>query len=87
MDSNLAEAIGFFGRKNPQHAYWINIYELCDAKRGYIYNLPTQNTTQRSVLLTGCVIKGKGHCVYSTWIDGSPVQRSSTIHGVAKQRL
>jgi hypothetical protein len=28
------------------------------------YILPTQNTIGHSVLLTGCVIKGKGHCVY-----------------------
>jgi hypothetical protein len=34
--------------------------------------LPTQNTTRRSVLLTGCVIKGKGHCVYMDGWFSSP---------------
>jgi hypothetical protein len=24
-------------RGNP-HRYWINMYELCDAKSGYVYN-------------------------------------------------
>jgi hypothetical protein len=50
--------------KGKPHKYGIKIFELCVAKSGYVYNLkvlghilPTQNTTQHSVLLTGCVIK------------------------------
>src|SRR5215469_11992678 len=36
--------------------------------------LPTQDTTRRSVLLTGCVIKGKGHCVYmDRWLSSSKI--------------
>jgi len=34
--------------------------------------LPTQNTTRHSVLLTGCMIKGKGHCVYMDRWFSSP---------------
>jgi len=74
------------------HKYTIKISELVRQKAatsttwtfilGHIP--PTQHTTRRSVLLTGCMIQQKGRATVCTWTDGSPVQRSSTIYGVAK---
>ena len=50
-------------KEKPQK-YGIKMSELCGVKSGYVYNLdaytgahPTQNTTWRTALLTGCVIK------------------------------
>jgi hypothetical protein len=43
--------------------------------------------TQHSVQFCWQVVWYKGRATVCTWIDGSPFQRSSTIHGVSKQRL
>jgi hypothetical protein len=59
--------------KGKPHKYGIKMFELCEAKSGYIYNLdvytgarPTnsEHNTVFSVVNRLCdKIKGKGHCV------------------------
>ena len=81
--------------KGKPHKYGIKMFELCEQKvatsTAWKYILghipPTQNTTRRSVFLTDCVIKWKERTTVCTWTDGSLVQRSLTIYGVARQRL
>jgi hypothetical protein len=79
--------------KGKPHKYWIKMYELYQAKSSYICNLeictvahPTnsEHNTAFSVVDRLC---DKREGSLRTWMDGSPVQRSTTIYGVAKQRL
>jgi hypothetical protein len=70
--------------KGNPHKYWIKVYELCQAKSGYIYNMevcPTnsEHNTAFNVVDKLCDKREGSLCA---WIDGSPVQRSSTIMGL-----
>ena len=68
--------------KGKPHKYGIKIFELCEAKSGYVYNLevytgahPTnkEHTTAFSVVDRLCdKIKGNGHCVYMDRWFSSP---------------
>jgi len=68
--------------KGKPHKYGIKIFELCEAKNGYVYNLdvytgahPTnsEHNTAFSVVDRLCdKIKGKGHCVYMDRWFSSP---------------
>jgi hypothetical protein len=68
--------------KGKPHKYGIKIFELCQAKSGYVYNLdvytgahPTnsEHNTALSVVDRLCdKIKGKGHCVYMDRWFSSP---------------
>jgi len=60
--------------KEKPHTYCIEMFELCEAKSGYVYNLEVYNGTHPtksehntvfSVVGRLCdKIKAKGHCVY-----------------------
>jgi len=68
--------------KGKPHKYRIKMFECCEAKSGYVYNLevynvahPTnsENNTVFSVVDRLCdKIKGKGHCVYMDKWFSSP---------------
>ena len=68
--------------KGKPHKYGIKIFELCEAKSGYVYNLdvytgahPTnsEHNTAFSVVDRLCdKTKGKGHCVYMDRWFSSP---------------
>ena len=68
--------------KGKPHKYGIKMFECCEAKSGYIYNLevynaahPTnsENNTVFSAVDRLCdKIKGKGHCVYKDGWFSSP---------------
>ena len=68
--------------KGKPHKYGIKMFELCEAKSGYVYNLevytgahPTksEHNTAFSVVDRLCdKIKGKGHCVYMDRWFSSP---------------
>ena len=68
--------------KGKPHKYGIKIFELCEAKSGYVYNLevytgahPTnsEHNTAFSVVDRLCdKIKGNGHCVYMDRWFSSP---------------
>jgi len=68
--------------KGKPHKYGIKMFELCEAKSGYVYNLdiytgahPTnsEHNTAFSVVNRLCdKIKGKGHCVYMDRWFSSP---------------
>jgi hypothetical protein len=68
--------------KGNPHKYGIKMFELCEGKRGYVYNLDiytgahptnTEHNTAFSVVDRLCdKIKGKGHCVYMDRWFSSP---------------
>jgi len=68
--------------KGKPHKYGIKMFELCEAKSGYVYNLdiytgglPTNsehNTAFSVVNRLYDKIKGKGHCVYMDRLFSSP---------------
>jgi len=68
--------------KGKPHKYGTKMFELCEAKSGYVYNLdvytrahPTnsEHNTALSVVNRSCdKIKGKGHCVYMDRWFSSP---------------
>jgi len=68
--------------KGKPHKYGIKLFELCEAKSGYVYNMdvytgahPTnsEHNTVFSVVDRLCnKIKGKGHCVFMDRLFSSP---------------
>ena len=68
--------------KGKPHKHWIKMYELCDAKSGYVHNQEVCTVAHPT---------NPEHKAFSVFDrlcderDSSAVQRSSTIYGVAKQ--
>jgi len=68
--------------KGKPHIYGIKIFEFCEAKSGYVYNLEvysgTHPTNSEHIMAVSVVdrlchkIKGKGHCVYMERWFASP---------------